>query len=67
MLFLIGVLLTVASLVPSVRGQNSIYSLDTIIPWTPLEAKSVDQSVVVNDIYYVSDRTNKGVRTELTN
>ena len=32
------------------------------IPWAPSNSTSVDQSVIYNGIYYLSDRVNKGVQ-----
>jgi hypothetical protein len=52
-----------AFLAASVSAQSSatIYSVATTIPWSPKAPLSVDQSVVYNDTYYLSDRTNAGV------
>jgi hypothetical protein len=43
-----------------VSGQT--YKLASKIPWSPKNATSVDQSVVFNGTYYLSDRTNGGVQ-----
>lgn len=54
-----------AIFLPKAFAQSStvgIYSLATTIPWSPAPPSSVDQSVVYNDTYYLSDRTNAGVR-----
>ena len=39
-----------------------IYSQAASIPWSPKAPSSVDQSAVYNHTYYLSDRTNGGVR-----
>jgi hypothetical protein len=38
-----------------------LYTLSTTIAWTPKQPASVDQSVVFNSTYYLSDRSNAGV------
>jgi hypothetical protein len=43
-----------------------IYSQETVIPWHPKVAASVDQSVLLNGSYYLLDRTNGGVRNPET-
>lgn len=45
----------------SAQSSDMIYSVATSIPWSPKAPSSVDQSVVYNDTYYLSDRTNAGV------
>ncbi|KFZ06106.1 hypothetical protein V501_07713 [Pseudogymnoascus sp. VKM F-4519 (FW-2642)] len=53
-----------AFLAASTSAQSSaiIYSVATSIPWSPKAPSSVDQSVVYNDTYYLSDRTNAGTK-----
>jgi hypothetical protein len=53
----------VALLAVSASAQSSatVYSVATTIPWSPKVPSSVDQSVVYNGTYYLSDRTNAGV------
>jgi len=38
------------------------YTLKATIPWHPKPPSSVDQSLIYNDTYYLSDRTNGGVQ-----
>lgn len=38
------------------------YEMGYSVPWTPKKSTSVDQGVVYNGTYYLSDRTNKGVQ-----
>ncbi|KAK5123498.1 hypothetical protein LTR85_002536 [Meristemomyces frigidus] len=53
---------TLLALCGYVAAQNSsLYSLQTIVPWTPEVPLSVDQSQIYNNTYYLSDRTNSGV------
>lgn len=40
------------------RASSSPYSIAKTVPWTPQKATSVDQSVIINGTYYLSDRTN---------
>lgn len=45
----------------SAQSPAAIYSETGTIPWSPKAPSSVDQSVIYNDTYYLSDRTNSGV------
>jgi hypothetical protein len=38
------------------------YTLNATIPWSPKAPSSVDQSLIYNNTYYLSDRTNGGVQ-----
>ena len=38
-------------------ASNTMYSLSKILPWSPAVPKSVDQSVIYNNTYYLSDRS----------
>ncbi len=38
-----------------------LYNLSATIPWSPKAPSSVDQSVIYNGTYYLSDRSNAGV------
>lgn len=38
-----------------------VYTLSSTIPWAPKTPSSVDQSVIYNSTYYLSDRTNQGI------
>jgi hypothetical protein len=57
-IFTAGIVLAVSV---SAQGSGTIYSVGKTIPWSPKAPSSVDQSVVYNDTYYLSDRTNAGV------
>jgi hypothetical protein len=44
-------------------GANAqTYTLNATIPWRPKAPSSVDQSLIYNSTYYLSDRTNGGVQ-----
>jgi hypothetical protein len=38
-----------------------LYNLSATIPWSPKAPSSVDQSVIYNSTYYLSDRSNAGI------
>ncbi|KAI9877039.1 MAG: hypothetical protein M1830_004958 [Pleopsidium flavum] len=42
------------------------YSLVATIPWSPITPSSVDQSVIYNGTYYLSDRSNAGIHVVST-
>ncbi len=71
MLFKIKFLLTylLADQLGNALAQNTsvgIYSQTDTIPWSPKAPSSVDQSTIYNNIYYLADRTNAGVRPAYT-
>src|ERR1700743_3279248 len=46
-----------------ITGVNAhTYALNATIPWSPKAPSSVDQSLIYNSTYYLSDRTNGGVQ-----
>jgi hypothetical protein len=49
----------IGSVIAAVNAQT--YTLNATIPWRPKAPSSVDQSLIYNDTYYLSDRTNGGV------
>ena len=50
----------IGSVIAAVNAQT--YTLNATIPWRPKAPSSVDQSLIYNDTYYLSDRTNGGVQ-----
>ena len=50
--------LAASCLLSYAAASNAAYSLSKIIPWSPSVPKSVDQSVIYNGTYYLSDRSN---------
>ena len=55
-----SLLCSAGSLVAAVYAQT--YTLNATIPWKPKAPVSVDQSVIYNGTYYLSDRSNAGVQ-----
>lgn len=50
----------IGCIITSVNAQT--YALNATIPWSPKAPSSVDQSLIYNSTYYLSDRTNGGVQ-----
>lgn len=53
--------LYLAATVGAATAWGEAYKLVDIMPWAPLNSTSVDQSVIHNGTYFLSDRVNNGV------
>src|ERR1700710_82482 len=54
------ILCSIGSVIIGANAQT--YTLNATIPWRPKAPSSVDQSLIYNSTYYLSDRTNGGVQ-----
>ena len=58
---ILAALLALGGSANSSSNNSFSYQASTIIPWTPSNSTSVDQSTIFNGTYFLADRTNRGV------